>query len=203
MNDQKIQYIIENYQHKTDKEMADILGYCASSIKRIRLGLRLLKKSRGITFAICHPDRKNCGFGLCKNCYDKHLKQTNKEYAKNQADNCKKWKSANKDKIRENSIKYVSNNREKVDKGRWLCRIRNAFGLFENEYNNILENQNGKCAICKESTSYRLGVDHSHRSGNIRGLLCRKCNLLLGLLDDSIAKAKDVISYLEKYDGET
>ena len=102
MKNEQIQYIIDNYQLKTDKVIAKELGYHLSSIKHTRLDLRLIKKTKGIKNAICHPDKGVVGFGLCKNCYDKYLKEHNPEYAQRQRDNCKEWSALNKERILEN-----------------------------------------------------------------------------------------------------
>lgn len=72
----------------------------------------------------------------------------------------------------------------------------------------MLGNQNGLCCICKNPQGKnRFGVDHNHAccSGEkscgkcVRGLLCTKCNIMLGGSRDSIENLKSGISYLEKY----
>lgn len=78
--------------------------------------------------------------------------------------------------------------------------------ISSNEFNNILNLQNGKCAICKkeEITKFRdgrikrLAIDHCHVTGYIRGLLCSNCNTSLGGFKDSIEYLKEAINYLEK-----
>lgn len=56
--------------------------------------------------------------------------------------------------------------------------------------------QRGGCAICREKK--RLCVDHCHVSKKVRGLLCRECNIALGLLNDSVARLKRAVKYLIK-----
>ena len=60
------------------------------------------------------------------------------------------------------------------------------FGLTAEQYQGMLEAQGGVCAICKrKDPKKRLSVDHCHKSGKIRALLCSTCNLVLGkFLDD-------------------
>lgn len=80
------------------------------------------------------------------------------------------------------------------------------FGLTKENYNKLLKEQNNKCAVCKTSighvsknkTNCRLAVDHDHRTGKIRGLLCGSCNRALGLFKDSIDNLQNAISYLKK-----
>lgn len=57
--------------------------------------------------------------------------------------------------------------------------------------------QNGKCAICQGIGSRGLGVDHNHKTGHVRGLLCRHCNLFLGIVEK---KWSGMFNYLRKYD---
>jgi len=67
------------------------------------------------------------------------------------------------------------------------------------EYTKLLRDQNGVCAICLSSPKHRaLDVDHSHQTGNIRGLLCSVCNLAIGYFKDSPALLFRAIGYLTK-----
>ena len=81
--------------------------------------------------------------------------------------------------------------------------LRKDFGLTENEYAALLEKQNGVCAICdqperahRNGVPNRLSVDHCHRTGAIRGLLCHACNRALGLFDDNIERMESAFRYL-------
>jgi Recombination endonuclease VII len=77
------------------------------------------------------------------------------------------------------------------------------FGL--NEYNNLLEKQNTVCAICLNpntngrSDTNNLYVDHDHKTGKVRGLLCSNCNRSLGLVGDNIQTLQSMIEYLKKH----
>lgn len=57
-------------------------------------------------------------------------------------------------------------------------RYRRVYGITEEEYQSLLESQNGVCAICDEKNvaGWRLAVDHDHATGVVRGLLCNLCN---------------------------
>ena len=83
------------------------------------------------------------------------------------------------------------------------------FGFTVEDYEFELENQNHVCAICGQpetefnmGTPRRLAVDHDHKTGCYRGLLCGKCNKGIGLFKDNVAILKQAIQYLEK-DGES
>lgn len=55
-------------------------------------------------------------------------------------------------------------------------RVSETYGLERGEYQKLFDAQGGKCAICRETRSQKLSVDHSHKTGLTRGLLCRRCN---------------------------
>jgi hypothetical protein len=79
--------------------------------------------------------------------------------------------------------------------------IRRQYGITLNEYNEMLENQNYKCAICgneDEVEGRRLAIDHCHTSGKVRGLLCGKCNRGLGLFYDNVELLNNAILYLNE-----
>ena len=79
------------------------------------------------------------------------------------------------------------------------------YGIYLEQYENILNQQNGVCAICKKvQTKRRLAVDHDHVTGLVRGLLCTSCNVGLGLLKDDCTLLNEAIKYLTKHRaGET
>ena len=80
--------------------------------------------------------------------------------------------------------------------------IRRQYGITLAEYEQMLRDQDNKCAICgneDEVEGRRLAIDHCHDSGNVRGLLCGKCNRGLGLFYDNQELLGNAISYLTKY----
>ena len=72
------------------------------------------------------------------------------------------------------------------------------YGLTPDGYKDLLEEQNGVCAICNRSQKSRLHVDHCHETGLVRGLLCGSCNRALGLMKDSTEFLLKAIQYLQK-----
>lgn len=79
-------------------------------------------------------------------------------------------------------------------------RLKSRFGLSLQQYRNLLQGQNGGCAICHStefgSRTKTLAVDHNHSNGKIRGLLCDKCNRGLGMFNDSPELLKVAANYL-------
>ena len=74
------------------------------------------------------------------------------------------------------------------------------FGITVDEYDRLLVQQDGHCALCpathSDGTSLRFHVDHDHETGRVRGLLCRSCNMALGILGDDIDGLNRALTYL-------
>lgn len=70
------------------------------------------------------------------------------------------------------------------------------YGLALQDYREILERQGNACAICKKPAR-PLCIDHCHATGQVRGFLCRKCNLALGYCNDDPELHRAAAAYLE------
>ena len=80
-----------------------------------------------------------------------------------------------------------------------LYQKKAKYGLSEEEYRYLFIKQNNKCDICGESFDSTIPVvDHNHNTGVVRGLLCSKCNTLLGMAKDNISILENAIIYLKK-----
>ena len=77
--------------------------------------------------------------------------------------------------------------------------LKRHFGIDQKEYENILEKQDFKCAIClKSKSSKNLDIDHCHTTGKVRGLLCRSCNMGLGYYKDNPELLEKAADYLRR-----
>lgn len=92
-----------------------------------------------------------------------------------------------------------------IKDGEYLSVYQRERSLRENykitlaEYDELLYFQDGKCAICgihSSELNRSLAVDHDHRTGKIRGLLCNSCNQGLGYFKDKISNLEDALYYL-------
>jgi len=98
------------------------------------------------------------------------------------------WYHRNKEKNKDHQLKY-------------------KFGITLEDFDRMVESQNGLCAICDgenvkiNGKIVSLAVDHNHETGKVRGLLCNGCNTSLGRLK-TIAMLKKAIKYLEETDGD-
>lgn len=138
----------------------------------------------------CHPEKPAISnkTGTCQSCYDKeyNLRRTpeEKERRRNKKREWLKMWRANKSP-EEKRIKYL--------KGK-----KSRYGLSVEEYQRILDSQNGRCAICKNPPSEKreLDIDHDHNTGKVRGLLCQSCNIGIGFLKDDYFLVRTAADYI-------
>lgn len=78
-------------------------------------------------------------------------------------------------------------------------RLRYCYGISILQYELLKAGQNNRCLICNEKKSSRdLFIDHCHKTGDIRGLLCHGCNAGLGFFKENIKIMKSAIKYIEE-----
>ncbi len=84
--------------------------------------------------------------------------------------------------------------------------LKSKYNMTPEEYDDLLNEQNGVCAICGEEESSgrwhgkeRLAVDHCHKTGKVRALLCRGCNMSIGIFKESSELLKKAAEYLENH----
>lgn len=107
---------------------------------------------------------------------------------------------------RHHAREYRKNNPDMM----WEKELKKHFKIGIKDYTAMLESQNGVCAICKQPERIlikgkllRLSVDHCHKTGKIRGLLCSHCNHAIGKFEDNIVSLKAAIDYLENHNATT
>lgn len=109
------------------------------------------------------------------------------------------WRKSNPEKWRSYRVKYWKKHKVKLSAERRRRRLAD-YGLTPEQFDAIVEAQGGRCRICGDPPTgrwKRLHVDHDHKTGAIRGLLCVGCNRAIGYLSDSPERARRVADYLE------
>lgn len=152
-------------------------GLCSSCLGRAWRSLKVPE---------CHPDRNYYGKGLCSGCYFKQKRPADCHpdrpfRARGLCGPC-----------------YVRNHG--ADRQRRAARVRllrEVYGLTLEEYDAMLIAQGGVCAICREEPTRSLAVDHDHATGQVRGLLCIRCNRAIGNLRDDPNLARRLAEYLD------
>ena len=109
-----------------------------------------------------------------------------------------------KDYFRKFIRRHYPNNLERYE---WWNK-HSKYGISREQVEDILKKQAGKCAICRVAfRGFKKGprsieVDHSHKNGKVRGLLCHRCNIRIGCIENNKVKIVGVImsdaEWLEK-----
>ena len=121
----------------------------------------------------------------CKLCDETHVLETRSVKNGSRSRSCKQYRSPNWSGL-----------------DRWDAIIRRTYGITLEQYNQMLEDQGGVCAICgkhDEVEGRRMAIDHNHDTGEVRGLLCGTCNRGLGNFQDNIEMLEKAKNYLVKY----
>lgn len=144
----------------------------------------------------CKISKEKEGFYRNKNMADG--RDTRCKSCRNKA--YKNWYNTDKaqEKIKTYSKEYYK--RPGVKEKTRAHGINRRFGISSDVYLKMLSLQKNKCAICNKEESCPkhkyLSIDHDHKTGKIRGLLCNKCNKAIGLLDDNPKILHSAINYL-------
>jgi hypothetical protein len=104
----------------------------------------------------------------------------------------------------EDKKREYSKNRENHKKRMRNANLKRKYGIGQEDYEKKLHEQNECCEICKRHISElkqkKLCVDHNHKTGIVRGLLCPSCNRLIGVSIEKTEILKSAIKYLDKYE---
>jgi hypothetical protein len=96
------------------------------------------------------------------------------------------------------SKRYQAKNKRKYKSHMLSAR----YGINIDQYETMLTAQNGRCAICKTKDHNGVGkyfhVDHCHKTKKIRGLLCGRCNVMIGMAQDNADRLIAAAAYLRK-----
>jgi ERCC4-type nuclease len=105
------------------------------------------------------------------------------------------YRVKNREKILEVQKKWNNKNFER----RKNVILKNVYGITLDDYNKMFNEQEGKCAICQRhqnELTKSLGVDHDHKTKQIRALLCITCNTDLASVENRL---EEMLNYLNKY----
>lgn len=105
----------------------------------------------------------------------------------------------NKERINKKNLDYYYANRERYIKKRVEYARLKKFGMIPELYEEMLNKQNNKCGICgtdKPGGRGQWHIDHCHKTNKIRGLLCQKCNMALGMFGDNIEVLLNAVKWL-------
>lgn len=125
------------------------------------------------------------GRGLCRKCYNEFWYKKAKETGK--------YKNGK-------YIVDIEERKRKTEIAKRNITLKRSYGIDLNEFDRMNRIQNGLCCICqrpeRSPKTNNLSVDHCHKTGKIRGLLCMSCNMALGLFEDEPSRLSNAIKYL-------
>lgn len=100
--------------------------------------------------------------------------------------------------------RYKAKNKEAFTRSNKHYGLMKLYGISITTWDKILKSQNNVCAICKihGTDNNPLVMDHSHKTNINRGIICKKCNFALGLLNDNENIIWNILEYLKKYEWE-
>lgn len=133
-----------------------------------------------------------------------------KEKLKKKADYLREWRKRNIERQRDYQRRYYHANKDKIHKYPSYTRSYKRqftvrkYGITHEQYLILLKQQNGKCGMCHQFETTKnpsgetrdLNIDHCHKTNRVRGLLCRNCNVALGLIKDDTQLLRRAIKYL-------
>ena len=111
----------------------------------------------------------------------------------------KEWYKNNREKHYANNRKWIAKNPEKRAAAHLKNHLRTKYNITPEQYAEMLTKQDGKCAICGREPNWgkkKLDVDHCHKTGKIRGLLCSDCNIGLANFKDSPELMQKATNYV-------
>lgn len=158
-----------------------------------------------------HQRTKDGRRSKCIPCYLSAHKTTPEQNRAYRAKNLERIRAYDRARIKPEWKKKIKSAYDLVWRKQTAKEIKNNalkrnFGIDLQYYDDLLKQQHGCCAICLKPSACKsisggiksLGVDHCHKTGIVRGLLCDHCNRGIGLLRDDPNILNSAISYLQK-----
>lgn len=135
----------------------------------------------------------------CKKCSNEDTKKWRKKNYELEKERARIRRHSNLDKHNATTRRWRENNPDKVK----ALHLKKKYNLTLDQWNSMFLEQQGKCKVCEthqDNLEKELAVDHCHKTGKIRGLLCVRCNRAIGLLEDRIDLLEKSINHLRQYE---
>ena len=173
----------KEYQRKYRQENKEKL---AQKAREYRLKNKEKVQARKKEYADAHKEEKAE--------YDRQYRAKNRERLNQQS---REYRQRNEKYIKEQQKEY----REKNPNKNRNYQLKRNYNLTPEQYDEMYSNQHGRCAICgvhQSELAFNLAVDHDHETGEVRGLLCRKCNSGIGYFKDDMELINKALDYLKE-----
>ena len=144
-----------------------------------------------------NTERYSSGNKPCVECARRNSQERNKNGKQ------KAYRQDKKEYIREYNRNRYGNLPEDVKKEQNRRMLIRTYGIEPEDYDKMLVEQNGVCACCgcKETNPKKkhLCIDHDHNTGEVRALLCDRCNRGIGAFGDNLDNLQKAVLYLQRY----
>lgn len=158
--------------------------------------------------SVCRKEKDTCEFhkchgyrdGLqaackvCKLAQNRRWRESNPEKVRTSK---KGYRERNHDVLRENQRAYMESHKVEIAECRRRWNLSKRYGISMADFAEIIDRQGGGCAVCGRSGG-RQCVDHDHKTGEVRGILCVRCNVAIGSLGDDVSGLMRAVRYLER-----
>ena len=142
------------------------------------------------------PDKARSG-GLKSKCRKCNAEVRRERYHENRIEIAKSQ--------REYMVEYKKKNPNAIPDIMREYHLKKTYGITVDRYNEMFIAQQGKCAICgRHQSEFKnsLCIDHNHKTGKVRTLLCIGCNYFVGRIENNIELVRQIIKYVEEADGQ-
>ena len=137
----------------------------------------------------------------CKDCFRQIARARYRKDPRRVIETVQQWRRDNPERVKAYQAEY----RMRPERRRAMRDLyyRRTYGISADEFDSLLDEQNGACAICRARPDREasMHVDHDHESGAVRGLLCLSCNQGLGQFRDDSMLLLRAIVYLRQRAG--
>lgn len=153
--------------------------------------------------------KKLCSKGLhryegrrCKKCAAKRTKLWRQQNLEKDRATKKAYRENNRERFKELQKDWEAAHKDERRRSRRNTWLKKEYGITVDKYDQMFEDQNGRCAICgKHRKEFKkdLAVDHNHNTGRVRQLLCQFCNTAYGFLCESEKLIMALLEYHRKW----
>jgi len=132
-------------------------------------------------------------------------KEWNRQDYKNNSEKyikrARQWEKDNPERKKQLNKQWNKDHPKRVRETSRRAKMKYRYGLSYEDWLEMWESQDGKCAICGKIfiTPSDAHIDHDHKTDELRGLLCKKCNFGISFFDDDPEPLAKAIKYLKKY----
>lgn len=132
-----------------------------------------------MTIPNCHPNRRYGARGMCCVCYNGWLRKTNPDYNRKCKESCARIGATPEARLQRKNLNLLK-----------------RYGITLTQREEMKKAQDYKCRVCSEKKP--LVVEHCHKTKEVRGMTCHKCNILVGQLENNYKLLPKVFKYLIK-----